>query len=49
MQEDVILDPEEEPIIETAEEKSEREKVYNVDDDDYQPTEDDDNSRNIRR
>lgn len=49
VQEDVVFDPEEEPIIETAEEKSTREKIYNVDDDDYQPTEDNDNSRNIRR
>ena len=49
VQEDVILDPEEEPIIETAEEKSAREKIYNVDDDDYQPTEDDDNSRPMKR
>ena len=49
VQEDVVFDPEEEPIVETAEEKSAREKIYNVDDDDYQPTEDDDNSRPVRR
>ena len=49
VQEDVVFDPEEEPIVETAEEKSAREKIYNVDDDDYQPTEDDDNSRPMRR
>ena len=49
VQEDVVFDPEEEPIVETAEEKSAREKIYNVDDDDYQPTENDDDSRNIRR
>lgn len=49
VQEDIIIDPEEEPIIETAEEKSEREKIYNVDDNDYQPTENDDDSRPIQR
>ncbi len=49
VQEDVILDPEEEPIVETAEEKSEREKIYNVDDNDYPPTENDDNSRPMKR
>ncbi|MCM1508099.1 MAG: methyltransferase domain-containing protein [Ruminococcus flavefaciens] len=49
VQEDVVFDPKEEPIIETAEEKSAREKIYNVDDDDYQPTDNDDNSKNIRR
>lgn len=39
VQEDDVFDPEEEPIIETAEEKSQRESIYNVDDSDYQPTE----------
>lgn len=49
VQEDVVFDPEEEPIVETAEEKSAREKIYNVDDDDYQPTENDDNSKPMKR
>ena len=49
IQEDVVFDPEEEPIVETAEEKSAREKIYNVDDDDYQPTENDDNSKPMKR
>lgn len=44
VQEDVIIDPEEEPIIETEEEKTKREKVYNTDENDYQPTENDDNN-----
>lgn len=39
VQENDVYDPEEEPIIETAEEKSQRESIYNVDDSDYQPTE----------
>lgn len=49
MQEDVVFDPEEEPIVEMAEEKSEREAIYNADDDDYQPTENDDNSKPMKR
>lgn len=49
VQEDVIIDPEEVPIIETAEEKSIREKIYNVDENDYQPTENDDVSNTFRR
>ncbi len=49
VQEDVVFDPEEEPIVETAEEKSAREQIYNVDDDDYQPTDNDDNSRPMKR
>ena len=48
VQEDVIFDPEEEEIIETLEEKSARETIYNVDDNDYQPTENDNKSNNIR-
>ena len=48
VQEDVIFDPEEEPIIESNEEKSVRESIYNVDENDYQPTENDDNSRHIK-
>ena len=36
-------------IIETAEEKSIREKIYNVDENDYQPTENDDVSNTFRR
>ncbi len=49
VQEDVVIDPEEEPIIETAEEKSARESIYNVDENDYQPTENDDNPNTFRR
>ena len=41
MQEDDAADAEEEMIVETAEEKSEREELFSVDDDDYQPTPDD--------
>ena len=48
VQEDVVFDPEEEPIIESTEEKSARESIYNVDENDYQPTENDDNSRHIK-
>lgn len=48
VQEDVVFDPEEEPIIESTEEKSARESIYNVDENDYQPTETDDNSRHIK-
>lgn len=44
VQEDIIIDPEEEPIVETEEEKSKREAVYNTDENDYQPTESDSNS-----
>lgn len=43
VQEDDAADAEEEVIVETAEEKSEREKLFSVDDDDYQPTPDEDN------
>lgn len=35
VQEDDVFDSEEEPIIETAEEKAQRESIYNVDDNDY--------------
>ena len=38
VQEDDVYDPEE-VIIETSEEKSYRESIYNVDNSDYQPTE----------
>lgn len=41
VQEDDAADAEEEMIVETAEEKTEREKLYSVDEDDYQPTPDD--------
>ncbi|MGN1036913.1 MAG: hypothetical protein ACI4PX_03995, partial [Ruminococcus sp.] len=44
VQEDIIIDPEEEPIVETEEEKLKREAVYNTDENDYQPTENDSNS-----
>jgi len=49
VQEDVVFDPEEEPIIESSEEKSEREKNYNTDEDDYQATENDSDSNNSTR
>jgi len=39
-QEDVLADPEEQPLIETADEKSEREKIYSANDDDFQPVPD---------
>lgn len=42
VQEDIIFDPQEE-IIETKEEKTQREAIYNSDEDDYQPTENNDN------
>jgi hypothetical protein len=41
-QEDVTADPEDMELVETNEEKAEREAVYNADDSDYQPTNDDD-------
>lgn len=44
VQEDDAADAEEEMIVETAEEKSEREKLFSVDEDDYQPTPDEDNN-----
>lgn len=40
VQEDDAADAEEEMIVETAEEKTEREKLFSVDEDDYQPTPD---------
>lgn len=40
VQEDDAADAEEDMIVETAEEKSEREKLFSVDEDDYQPTPD---------
>jgi len=42
VQEDVVTDPEETDYVETAEQKSEREKIYNADDNDYQAVPDDD-------
>ena len=38
-QNDVVIDPEEEkePLVETADEKAAREKIYDTDDNDYQP------------
>lgn len=39
VQEDEILDPEEEPYVETKEENKERKEFYNSDDDDYQSME----------
>lgn len=48
VQEDVVFDPEEEPIAETTEEKAEREKIYSVDENDYQPTDNEDNSPLVR-
>jgi hypothetical protein len=46
VEEDVIGDPDDKkPISETAEEKAEREKIYNTDDDDYQPVPDNDNDK----
>lgn len=41
---DDIIDADEEPIVETAQEKSEREKNYNTDSDDYQPLNNDYNA-----
>jgi hypothetical protein len=41
-QQDVTADPDETELVETAEEKSEREKIYSADDGDYQPVPDDD-------
>lgn len=41
VQDDDAADAEEDMIVETAEEKSEREKLFSVDEDDYQPTPDD--------
>ena len=43
-QTDSVYDPEDiaDPVIETKEEKSEREALYNTDNNDYQPTEEDD-------
>ena len=37
-------DPDDEPIIESAEERAEREAIYNVDDDDLKPDTDDDSN-----
>ena len=42
--EDDIYDPDDEPIIESAEERAEREAIYNVDDDDLKPDTDDDSN-----